>query len=74
MAMKLSVITRCLPEVISRLKDCFASLAMTLKPKIERKQNPYHLIHYHHKMTERQVRKNNTNYWEWEINNNGFKL
>lgn len=36
------------------------------------KTNPFALIWYNSKMTQKQVEKNNMRYWKWEIKYNGF--
>lgn len=38
----------------------------------EKKQNPYELIWYMQGWSKTRVKKNNTKYWQWEINYNGF--
>jgi hypothetical protein len=35
--------------------------------------NPYQLIWYKQRWSEKRIRKNNSKYWEWEIVHNGFK-
>ena len=39
----------------------------------KKKSNPYKLIYYKSTMSKKQIDKNNTNYWSWEIKYNGFK-
>lgn len=36
-------------------------------------KNPYNIIWYKKGWSKRRIEKNNANYWEWEIKNNGFK-
>ncbi len=40
---------------------------------MEKKKNPYTLIWWDSKMTQKQIEQNNTKFWEWEIKYNGFK-
>lgn len=36
------------------------------------KENPYTLIWFHYKMSEKQIAANNKKFWDWEIKHNGF--
>ena len=36
-------------------------------------KNPYILLWYKHNWSHRKVEINNSKYWQWEIDNNGFK-
>ena len=40
---------------------------------VSRNPNPYMLIWYRSDWSMTKIKKNNTNYWEWEIVHNGFK-
>jgi len=42
--------------------------------KLKSKKNPFRLIYWDIKKTEKQILKNNTLYWKWEIKWNGLKL
>jgi hypothetical protein len=35
--------------------------------------NPFKLVWYNSKWSEKKTAINNAKYWEWEINNNNFK-
>jgi len=38
----------------------------------EKKQNPYMLLWYKQGWSEKRIAMNNTKYWQWEIDHNGF--
>ena len=39
-----------------------------------RKPNPYQLVYWRSDWTESKTRRNNTKYWEFEIEHNGLRL
>lgn len=39
-----------------------------------KKHNPYRLVYYRSDWSESKTKRNNTNYWRFEIEHNGFKL
>jgi hypothetical protein len=45
------------------------------KPRVSgsTSKNPYELIYYKKGWSENKTRKNNIKYWQWEIDNNGFR-
>jgi len=40
----------------------------------EKKQNPYELIWYRQSWSKMRIEKNNTKYWQFEIEENGLTL
>ena len=39
----------------------------------EKKKNPYMLLWYQKGWSKKRIAKNNYKYWQWEIENNGFR-
>jgi hypothetical protein len=39
----------------------------------EKKQNPYMLLWYKQGWSEKRIAINNSKYWQWEIEHNGFR-
>ena len=72
---KLSIMIRRLLELLHLTKTRQPRLQQTdVSGSASRKSNPYQLIWYKQGWSENRVRKNNSKYWEFEIEHNGLRL
>ena len=63
------------PPIISKITQFYKLLSFKtlVKKKITKSKNPYNLIWYKEGWSKTRTEKNNTKYWLWEMEFNGFK-
>jgi hypothetical protein len=66
---------RRLLELLKLVKPRQTHLPQTnVSGSASRKPNPYQLVYWRSDWTESKTRRNNTKYWEFEIEHNGLRL
>jgi predicted lipoprotein len=72
---KLENMYRRLLELLKLVKPRQTHLPQTnVSGSASRKPNPYQLVYWRSDWTESKTRRNNTKYWEFEIEHNGLRL
>jgi hypothetical protein len=72
---KLSIMIRRLLELLHLIKPKKPRLQQTdVSGSASRKPNPYQLVYWRSDWSESKTRRNNTKYWEFEIEHNGLRL
>ena len=62
-----------LTKKLTRFKQWILSIVVGSTSSKKVSENPYMLIWYKQGWDEKQITENNTKYWKWEIDYNGFK-
>ena len=58
---------------LKQIKHFFFQKKVIDKTETNKKTNPYELLWYKQGISEKEIRENNTKYWQWEMEFNNFK-